>query len=101
MAEESARILLVDDEQAVQTLLTYPLRRDGYEVIAAGDGHEWVRILDTIEAQPPEARFAGGTKYSLQGRTLALFTLGGHRRHRRASDHDIEADQRLALQVTH
>ena len=40
MAEESARILLVDDEQAVQTLLTYPLRRDGYEVIAAGDGQE-------------------------------------------------------------
>jgi DNA-binding response OmpR family regulator len=43
MAEESARILLVDDEQAVQTLLTYPLRRDGYEVIAAGDGHEALR----------------------------------------------------------
>jgi DNA-binding response OmpR family regulator len=34
------RILLVDDEQAVQTLLTYPLRRDGYEVIAAHDGRE-------------------------------------------------------------
>jgi glycogen operon protein len=64
-----------------------------------GDGHEWVRILDTIEAQPPDARFAGGTKYSLQGRTLVLFTLGGHRRQRRASDHDIETDQRLALQV--
>ncbi len=43
MAEESARILLVDDEQAVQTLLTYPLRRDGYEVIAAADGQEALR----------------------------------------------------------
>ena len=43
MAEDSARILLVDDEQAVQTLLTYPLRRDGYEVIAAGDGQEALR----------------------------------------------------------
>jgi DNA-binding response OmpR family regulator len=43
MAEESARILLVDDEQSVQTLLTYPLRRDGYEVIAAGDGQEALR----------------------------------------------------------
>jgi DNA-binding response OmpR family regulator len=43
MAEESARILLVDDEQAVQTLLTYPLRRDGYEVIAATDGQEALR----------------------------------------------------------
>jgi DNA-binding response OmpR family regulator len=43
MVEESARILLVDDEQAVQTLLTYPLRRDGYEVIAATDGQEALR----------------------------------------------------------
>ena len=43
MAEESARILLVDDEQAVQTLLTYPLRRDGYEVVAAHDGQEALR----------------------------------------------------------
>jgi DNA-binding response OmpR family regulator len=43
MAEGSARILLVDDEQAVQTLLTYPLRRDGYEVIAAHDGQEALR----------------------------------------------------------
>jgi DNA-binding response OmpR family regulator len=35
-----ARILLVDDEEAVQTLLTYPLRKDGYEVVSAGDGRE-------------------------------------------------------------
>ncbi|MGH2954963.1 MAG: response regulator [Solirubrobacterales bacterium] len=38
--EGSARILLVDDEQAVQTLLTYPLRKDGYDVVAAHDGRE-------------------------------------------------------------
>jgi DNA-binding response OmpR family regulator len=37
---ESARILLVEDEQSVQTLLTYPLRKDGYEVVAAHDGRE-------------------------------------------------------------
>ena len=36
----SARILLVDDEQSVQTLLAYPLRKDGYEVVAALDGRE-------------------------------------------------------------
>jgi len=36
----SARILLVDDEQAVQTLLTYPLTKDGYEVVSARDGRE-------------------------------------------------------------
>jgi DNA-binding response OmpR family regulator len=37
---ESARILLVDDEQAIQTLLTYPLRKDGYDVVSAHDGRE-------------------------------------------------------------
>jgi DNA-binding response OmpR family regulator len=32
--------LLVDDELAVQKLLTYPLRKEGYDVIAALDGRE-------------------------------------------------------------
>ena len=36
----SARILLVDDEQSIQTLLSYPLRKDGYDVISALDGRE-------------------------------------------------------------
>jgi DNA-binding response OmpR family regulator len=40
MAEGSARILLVDDEQAVQKLLSYPLRKQGYEVVSARDGRE-------------------------------------------------------------
>ena len=39
-ANSSARILLVDDEQSVQTLLTYPLVKDGYEVVSAHDGRE-------------------------------------------------------------
>jgi DNA-binding response OmpR family regulator len=46
--EASARILLVDDEQSVQTLLTYPLRKDGYEVVSAHDGRE---ALDTFARQ--------------------------------------------------
>jgi DNA-binding response OmpR family regulator len=40
MAERAPRILLVDDEQSIQTLLSYPLRKDGYEVVQATDGHE-------------------------------------------------------------
>jgi len=41
MAEASvSRILLVDDEPAVQTLLAYPLRKDGYEVVSATDGRQ-------------------------------------------------------------
>jgi DNA-binding response OmpR family regulator len=40
MSSEAPRILLVDDEQSVQTLLTYPLRKDGYDVITASTGQE-------------------------------------------------------------
>jgi DNA-binding response OmpR family regulator len=38
MTDASARILLVDDEQSIQTLLSFPLRKDGYEVVGATDG---------------------------------------------------------------
>ncbi|MGI8633267.1 MAG: response regulator [Solirubrobacterales bacterium] len=37
---EPARILLVDDEQSVQTLLAFPLRKDGYDVVSAADGRQ-------------------------------------------------------------
>jgi DNA-binding response OmpR family regulator len=40
MLEHTPRILLVDDEQSIQTLLSFPLRKDGYEVIQATDGRE-------------------------------------------------------------
>ena len=33
-------ILLVDDEDSVQKLLTYPLERDGFRVVHAVDGEE-------------------------------------------------------------
>ena len=33
-------ILLVDDEDSVQKLLTYPLERDGFRVVGARDGEE-------------------------------------------------------------
>ena len=34
------RILLVDDELSVQKLLTYPLRKEGYDVVGALDGRD-------------------------------------------------------------
>jgi DNA-binding response OmpR family regulator len=40
MVDRPVRILLVDDEQSVQTLLSYPLRKDGYDVVQAFDGRE-------------------------------------------------------------
>ena len=49
MPDRSARILLVDDEQSIQTLLSYPLRKEGYDVVQATDGHQ---ALERFEEQP-------------------------------------------------
>jgi DNA-binding response OmpR family regulator len=35
-----ATVLVVDDEQAVQRLLAFPLEREGYRVVAAADGEQ-------------------------------------------------------------
>jgi DNA-binding response OmpR family regulator len=40
VAASAPRILLVDDELSVQKLLTYPLRKEGYDVVPALDGRE-------------------------------------------------------------
>ncbi len=45
---DSATILLVDDEESVQKLLTYPLERAGYRVVQARDGEE---ALTRFEAE--------------------------------------------------
>jgi len=37
---DSSTILLVDDEDALQKLLTYPLEREGFRVVQARDGEE-------------------------------------------------------------
>jgi DNA-binding response OmpR family regulator len=49
MADHPARILLVDDEQSVQALLSYPLRKEGYDVVQATDGRQ---ALERFEEQP-------------------------------------------------
>ncbi|MBV8079331.1 MAG: response regulator transcription factor [Actinobacteria bacterium] len=43
---DSSTILLVDDEEAVRKVLTFPLERDGYTVVQAGDGEEALRRFD-------------------------------------------------------
>ena len=40
---DASTILLVDDEDAVQKLLAYPLERDGFRVVQARDGEEALR----------------------------------------------------------
>ncbi len=37
---ESSTILLVDDDAAVRQVLSFPLERDGYDVVQAADGEE-------------------------------------------------------------
>src|SRR6187431_1100158 len=49
MSDHAVRILLVDDEQPVQKLLSYPLEKDGYEVVPARDGQE---ALNEFDRQP-------------------------------------------------
>jgi DNA-binding response OmpR family regulator len=44
---DAATILLVDDEDAVQKLLTYPLEREGFRVMQARDGEEALRRFGT------------------------------------------------------
>jgi DNA-binding response OmpR family regulator len=48
---ESPTILLVDDEEAIQKLLTYPLEREGFRVVSARDGQE---ALDVFAAESPD-----------------------------------------------
>src|SRR5215216_2040053 len=40
VSSQPPRILLVDDEESVQKLLAYPLRKEGYDVVPARDGEE-------------------------------------------------------------
>ena len=49
MPDPAPTILLVDDEDAVRTVLAFPLEKDGYSVVQAGDGEEALKLF---EAQP-------------------------------------------------
>jgi DNA-binding response OmpR family regulator len=49
MAERLTRILLVDDEPAILTLLSYPLQQDGYDVVRATNGVEALERFDESE----------------------------------------------------
>jgi DNA-binding response OmpR family regulator len=47
--QAEATIMLVDDEESIQKLLTYPLQREGYRVVQARDGEE---ALKRFSEQP-------------------------------------------------
>jgi DNA-binding response OmpR family regulator len=45
MPDAPSTILLVDDEDAVRKVLAFPLEKDGYIVVQAGDGEEALRLF--------------------------------------------------------
>ncbi|QJA06917.1 sigma-54-dependent Fis family transcriptional regulator [Thermosulfurimonas marina] len=47
MKEESPTILLVDDDRSFREFLTLFLKKEGYQVLSAGDGLEALKILET------------------------------------------------------
>jgi len=49
--QNASTILLVDDEDSIQTLLTYPLERDGYRVVQARDGEEALAKFEEEDVQ--------------------------------------------------
>ena len=50
--QTTARVLIVEDQDALQALLTYNLEAAGFRVTAIGDGEE---ALEDAKADPPEA----------------------------------------------
>lgn len=51
MNVKSKKVLIVDDEQSIRTLLDYNLKQAGYETIMASDGKEAIEIA---EAKKPD-----------------------------------------------
>jgi two-component system, OmpR family, response regulator RegX3 len=49
-APEAARVLIVEDEEALADSVRYNLEREGYEVVLAADGR---RALERFREQPP------------------------------------------------
>src|SRR3954447_15882775 len=61
---ESSTILLVDDEETVRKVLTFPLERDGYQVVQAADGEE---ALARFGDQPADLLLLDTTLPKLHG----------------------------------
>ena len=61
----------------------------------------WLRVIDTIDGRAPEERFPGNHTYPLQGRTVAVFTLNGERRGRRADDPAPAPDPEIDVAPSH
>ena len=78
MAEQQARVLVVDDEPAVQTALSRALKLERYDVAQAADGREALErlgaatyevvILDVSMPHSTASRSAGACATAATGR---------------------------------
>lgn len=50
----SKRIIVVDDDKEVQEIVTFVLRRNGFEVSAASDGQQLQHLLNTDHFRLPD-----------------------------------------------
>ena len=91
------RVLLVDDEANLRHALGYALRQEGYEVVAAADGEEGLRLYRTTA---PDAAIVDVMLPGIDGYEVV-------RRLRRESDmpvlmltaRDHEIDRIVALEI--
>ena len=74
MPDPSSTILLVDDEDAIQSLLTYPLERDGYRVVQARDGA--IHVLQSAGASISPPRRLDHPPPGFRGLHLVLIERG-------------------------
>ena len=47
--QQKKRILIIDDDLALQTVLEIALRESGYEVVIANDGQEGIEKIATVQ----------------------------------------------------
>lgn len=47
--QQKKRILIIDDDLALQTVLEIALRESGYEVVIANDGEEGIEKIATVQ----------------------------------------------------
>jgi two-component system OmpR family response regulator len=47
--EQQKRILIIDDDLALQTVLEIALRESGYDVVIANDGEEGIEKIATVQ----------------------------------------------------
>ena len=100
MSERRHRILIVDDEQDLLTVLKFGLEAEGYEVVTASDGEQGLSlarqllpdlmVLDLMLPRMDGYKVCRALKFDERYRGIPIFIL---------SARSGETDRRLALEL--